>query len=201
MPRLGVLDWHGSDEELFARLSESPGAQAMAYLYDRFSSDVNRLVWRLLGADDQHDDLVQQVFCELLASAKKLKKVRVLKSWVMSITVNTVRSDLRKRTVRRRYAVGDIDPDRFSGTSADLEGRALLARVFVVLEQLKPDLRIAFTLRFVDAMSLEDTAAACNCSLATIKRRLARAQQRFSKLAALDTALSQRLQHGKWGGA
>lgn len=197
-PRLGVPTWHGSEEDLFVRLRDGQPHEAVAYLYDRFSRDVNRWVWRLLGPDNQHDDLVQQVFCELLASARKLRKVSALRAWVMTITVNTVRTELRRRTVRRRYAAPDVDVTRFASVSCDMEGRALLARTFAVLEQLKPDHRLAFSLRYVEGLSLEDTAAACGCSLATIKRRLARAHKRFETLAAKDVALAERLGRGRW---
>ena len=36
------------------------------------------------------------------------------------------------------------------------------------------DERIAFSLRFIDGMELTEAASACGCSLATIKRRLAK---------------------------
>jgi RNA polymerase sigma-70 factor (ECF subfamily) len=38
-------------------------------------------------------------------------------------------------------------------------------------------------LRFIDGMELVEVADACSVSLATIKRRLARAQKRFSAMA------------------
>ena len=45
------------------------------------------------------------------------------------------------------------------------------------------DNRIAFTLRYMHEMDLTEVAAATGVSLATVKRRLARAKKQFMALA------------------
>ena len=58
---------------------------------------------------------------------------------------------------------------------------------------------MAFTLRFVSEMQLTEVAAACRVSLATIKRRLARAEKRFVEAARENPALRERLEAGgRW---
>jgi RNA polymerase sigma-70 factor (ECF subfamily) len=48
-------------------------------------------------------------------------------------------------------------------------------------------------------MQLTEVAAACRVSLATVKRRLARAEKRFVDAAKDHPALSERLAHGgRW---
>jgi RNA polymerase sigma-70 factor (ECF subfamily) len=62
------------------------------------------------------------------------------------------------------------------------------------------DLRIPFALRFVDGMELRDVAEACDCSLATVKRRLASAEKRFLALANRDPALAAAVARSvRWG--
>ena len=56
-----------------------------------------------------------------------------------------------------------------------------------------------FALRHVDGMELTAVAAACGVSLATIKRRLSRAQKTFVRLAAENDALSPWLERGELG--
>ena len=46
------------------------------------------------------------------------------------------------------------------------------------------DERVAFSLRYIEEMSLEETAEACKVSLATVKRRLGKSRKRFAILAA-----------------
>ena len=46
---LRVLPCNGNDEELLQRIKRQDQVAA-ALLYDQYADDVNRLVWRLLGA-------------------------------------------------------------------------------------------------------------------------------------------------------
>lgn len=189
---VSVLPTPRSDEEILDRLREGePGAAAM--LYDRYAEEVNRLVWRLLGADREHDDLVQQVFCKLLTSARRVRDPARLRAFVLQVAVNTVRSELRRRAVRRRVLVVEADADRFEGACVDLRGRELLRRTFAVLEKMPLGERIPFSLRHVDGRPLEEVAAATGCSLSTAKRRLARAERRFRSLASRDPLLADRV--------
>jgi RNA polymerase sigma-70 factor, ECF subfamily len=68
--------------------------------------------------------------------------------------------------------------------------------VYRVLDALDTDQRIAFALRFVAGMELTEVAASCGVSLATIKRRLSRAQINFAALAKREPALAEWLKLG-----
>jgi RNA polymerase sigma-70 factor (ECF subfamily) len=51
------------------------------------------------------------------------------------------------------------------------------------------DERIVFALRFVDGMELGEIAEACELSLSTIKRRLGKAEERFTRIAGREPSL------------
>lgn len=195
-----VLNRPRSDAEIVERLQEKD-AYGAALLYDQYSSEVNRLVWKLLGADSEHDDIVQLVFCKLIDSTNKLRDPDKLRPYVLQVTVNTVRSELRKRSVRRRFFRAEEDPDRFSALTCDPEQRELIRLTFDVLEKLPLSERLAFTLRKIDGRSLAETAELCGCSLASIKRRLNKANRRFESLAVREPLLATRLSLGTRGGA
>jgi RNA polymerase sigma-70 factor (ECF subfamily) len=61
--------------------------------------------------------------------------------------------------------------------------------VYRVLGGLNTDQRIAFALRFIAGMELTEVAASCGVSLATIKRRLGRAQSAFTSAARREPSL------------
>ncbi len=181
------------DAKLVEQLQQGHAAAA-AKLYDRFSGDVNRLVWRLLGADSEHDDVVQQVFLAAWRSVGSLRDPSALRGWMVSITVNTVRSEIRRRRWRRLVQLsGEREPLELTNTD-DHAGRAALASVYRMLERIPTDERLAFVLRYVEGQALEEVAEALACSLATAKRRLKRAEERFVRLAARDPALAECLQ-------
>jgi DNA-directed RNA polymerase specialized sigma24 family protein len=51
---------------------------------------VNQLVWRVVGADDARDDLVQQVFVALLKGRQGVRDPEALAGWVAMVTLNTL---------------------------------------------------------------------------------------------------------------
>lgn len=169
-----------------------------AALFDRCEATVNRIVWRVLGADEGHDDVVQQVFVALLKGLTQVRDPGALAGWVAVVTVNTVRTEIRRRRVRRLWMRSEPEAlDLAEAPAPSHEARELLRRTYAVLAKLPADERIAFGLRFIDEMPLIEMAAACNCSLATIKRRLQSAQTRFRRLAQRDPALAERLDEGR----
>ncbi len=191
-----ALPWNGTDEELVARL-RAGGAGAAAVLFDRFGDDVNRLVWRTLGADADHDDLVQQTFLEILKNVHKVRDPSRLRSWVVSVTLNTVRSEIRKRRFRRPFFADAPAEHDFGHLGEDHEAHELLSQTYAILDRLPANERIAFVLRYIEGYKLTEGAEACGCSLATFKRRLARAERTFSHHASKVPALADRMRQSK----
>jgi RNA polymerase sigma-70 factor (ECF subfamily) len=191
------MTWRGTDEELLALAERGLGAAAAAAVYDRFSGDVNRLVWRVLGADAEHDDVVHQVFVHLLSGLSKVRDPGSLPAWMASVCVKTVRSEIRRRRVRRFFHIGSNDVGSIAAPVEDHEARNLLEKVYSLLDTLPANERIAFALRYIDERPLSGVAEACDCSLATIKRRLSRAEKRFARLASRDADMAARLARGR----
>ena len=162
---------------------------AAAALFDRLGPAVNRRVWRLLGADAEHDDVVHQVFVNILTSIKKLKDPNMLDDWVTGVTINTVRRELRDRKYRRILVPAD-SPGNDVTSRDDLDQQMLVNRVFRVLKSMKADDHVVFVLRFIEGSTLGEVASAGNYSLATAKRRINSAKKAFLKRATKDPVLA-----------
>jgi RNA polymerase sigma-70 factor (ECF subfamily) len=176
---------------LVATMKSDP-ARAAELLYARFSGDVNRLVWRLLGADPDHNDIVQQVFFKVMRHGHRLREPKKLRAWVQSITVNTVYEELRKRDVRRLFVRQwpvDVHPDLVQ----DVEARDLVLRVRSVIERLPAKEQVVFVLHFVEDRTLNEVAELCGYSVATAKRRLKAANRRFESLLTKNPDLARLL--------
>jgi len=167
----------------------SRDVQAAAALYDRFAGHINRLVWRLLGGDEEHDDVVQQVFVNALGSMGKLKDPQALGGWLVGVAINTVRRELRSRKARRIFKLVP-GTSELSTETVDPDGQLLAPRFYVVLSRMRSADRVVFVLRFVEGYTLGECAAACRCSLATVKRKLTRAHRAFIKHARMDPVLA-----------
>jgi RNA polymerase sigma-70 factor (ECF subfamily) len=187
------------DDALVGALREGHAA-AKVELFDRYARHIERILARILGQDAELADLLHEVFARSLSAIETLEDPRALERWLTGIAVLTARECIRRRVRGRwlRFLSFDDLPEA-EGVQPDDEGREALRATYAVLERLGADDRIAFALRYVEGLELTDVAAACHVSLNTIKRRLARAERRFSALAAREPSLTARLAKGaRW---
>jgi len=192
----------GDDAGLVAALREDrPGAKAA--FFQSYALYVERLVTHLIGFDRELADIVQDVFLNALGALHTLEDARALKPWVARVTTNTTLKVLRSRTRRawmRLFRDSD-DELRREEPAPDLDQDVLraLRGVYDVLRRLPADESVAFALRYVEGMELTEVAAACGVSLATIKRRMVRAETRFVAAARKRPELAEWLKGGtRW---
>lgn len=152
------------------------GAPDFDTLFERHAGYVARVAARMLGRDDADvDDVVQEVFFVTLHRLNRIYSAEAERPWLMTVTVRTVQRTLRRRKWRRLF-LGEASASEVPARGVTADERALLGRVYRVLDEIEPKNRIAWILRNVENERLEDVAAACRCSLATVKRRIAAAQ-------------------------
>lgn len=139
---------------------------------------VAAIAHRLLGRGDDVDDVVQEVFLSAVEGLGRLRDRDAVKGWLATVTVRTARRKLR---LRRFWAFLGADEghdyEAVASNGASPEDRALLARVYAVLDRIGVEQRLAWVLRHVEGEKLERVAELTGCSLATAKRRIAAAEQ------------------------
>ena len=145
-------------------------------LFGRYSGYVARLAARLLGSGDAElDDVVQDVFWLASRRLAKIPDLIQARGWLATVTTRVVRRKLVRRRFRALFHASprNVDPPARGATP---EERAILARLYQVLEQLPMDQRLAWSLRYLEGEPLDAVAAACGCSLSTAKRRVGAAK-------------------------
>lgn len=166
-------------------------ARAVATLFDLYGAHIERVLIRTIGRDTEMDDMVQDVFLGAYRSAPKYQgNDEQLKAWLSRIAVFTARGYLRKR--KRKWWLRSADPGEMpeqSSKEPSPHTSEVLRRTYAILDQMDPDLRIPFALRELESMELAEIADNCECSVSTIKRRLARARKAFERLAKKDPIL------------
>lgn len=186
-----------NDASLVAAVrAQRPGATEA--LFDRHSTHVRRVLVRVLGADPDIQDLIHDVFVVALCSIDRLDEPTAVRAWLTSIAVHTARSLIRKRARRRVIALVLPLTARRTAPVAAPEVTESLRATYRVLDRLDSDERICFALRFIDGMELTQIAAATGVSLATVKRRLGRAQQHFVEQAQREPGLAEWIEAGRW---
>jgi RNA polymerase sigma-70 factor (ECF subfamily) len=193
------VSFAGDDHALLRALGRGDQGAAAA-LFDRYAALVERTMARVLGVDSELSDAVQEAFVRMLRSVHAVRDPQALPEWVRRVAVCTAVDTLRHRRRRRWLLLDPIESIEEDGVEADLEGREALKATYAVLDQLPVEERTVFALRVIDGMELQQVAGACDCSLATVKRRLERAESRFALLARKHPALGSWLESGeRWG--
>jgi RNA polymerase sigma-70 factor (ECF subfamily) len=165
-----------------------PGAARV--IWDRYARLVRSLLRRSMGPEGEVEDLLQEVFLRFFERAGTLRDMGALRSFVVGITLRVARDALRKRRVRRILSLTDSGELPESATSTDdLGARDALRRLYRILDELRPSARLAWLLRHVEGYELADIGQHLDCSLATVKRRLARADELVDKRCASDPLL------------
>jgi RNA polymerase sigma-70 factor, ECF subfamily len=132
---------------------------------------------RVLGRPSEVDDLVQDVFLRVLPRLGELREAGALRGWLAVITARLARRRLRSRRWRMWLGVGaDYDYTQLADGGASPQDRALLGELYRALDRVPVAQRLAWTLRHAEGLDLAAVARACDCSLATVKRRIGAAE-------------------------
>lgn len=168
-------------------VSRAQAGERLAFelLYRRHAGFAMNLAVRIQGSATDVEDVVHDAFMKAHSRLGDLREAAAFRSWLGAIVVRLVRSRLRRRRLMATLGLantGDaVDLDAIASSDAGPEARAQLAQVYALLQTMPTEDRIAWTLRNVEHHRLESVAQLAECSLATAKRRIARAQRFFEQ--------------------
>jgi RNA polymerase sigma-70 factor (ECF subfamily) len=168
-----------SDAELVRRASGGDGAAEQA-LFRKHAGFILALSFRLLGDHDESEDVLQETFLDAIAQLRGPVEPGSLRQWLAGIAVHKAHRRFRRRKLQALFGMFRPSDESVLESSAhpdaSPEVRAELALLDVALARLPDVDRAAWVLRYVEGYDLEEVARLCRCSLATAKRRIARAR-------------------------
>jgi len=174
--------------------SAKPSPAEMLSVLSSCLPSLHRYAYRFLGNQADAEDAVQDA---LLAAYKHLKQFRgdaQLSTWLTTIVINCARMHLRSRSRythvsldsriedEREYSLSDILVDHRPNPEEECRRSTLNARLMKSAAQLSPILRKTFHLRFVDHLSIGETARVLGVPIGTVKAQTARAKAKLRKL-------------------
>jgi RNA polymerase sigma-70 factor (ECF subfamily) len=163
-----------SDDELVASI-RAGNLSGLGTLFDRYGSDVRRLLLRLGVTPRDVDDLVQDTFLDLIVASGSYQQGLSVRSWLFGIAVVVLRRHRRSvgRMLARaqRWAARRIEA-RVTTPVDELEWTEDARRAQRALSTLSEKKRAAFVLVVVEELSGEEAAAALDVPVATIWTRV-----------------------------
>jgi RNA polymerase sigma-70 factor (ECF subfamily) len=173
-----------ADVETLVREARTGDRAAQAILFRRFRRQAAAAAYRVLGLDDELDDVVQESFARAFGGLATLREPERFGTWLTTIAVGTAVNVVRKRRLRRAVAhvwAQGSGLDR-SPMQTPRQDTAVELRVIEhLVMSLEAEARQMLILRHWDGLTLRQIAEHTGCSLATVKRRSARADAAFAE--------------------
>lgn len=165
-----------------------PGAPAA--LWTRYSPSVGRVLAKALGPTLEIEDLTQEVFLRVFGRLPSLRDPSALRAFVLAVAMNVLKWELRRRWIGRRVRLSGTGklPD-IESTSTDAEARNALQRCYRILDSLPTKERMAFVLRYMEGMTIEEVAEAIGVSISTAKRWVGRGAAKVAEQVTSDADL------------
>lgn len=180
-----------------AILRGDAGWQRLAF--DAFHGLVHGLLIKTLGPRAEIGDLVGDAFVIFFASAHRIQNEHSVRSYLVSITMNLARRELRQRKRRQlfqRFAGSVPDYEQEAGAD-DPKAKAALLQLSRILDELSPGERAVFVLANLEDMQVQQIADVLGVSESTAKRRVRRANEHVLKRVSRNALLADYVQTRK----
>ena len=194
-PRIATSAPRQEDEELYASILSNDG-EWQRRAFEGLHGLVHGLILKCLGPNAEIADLVGDVFLTFFETAHRIRRAGALRSYVVSITMNAVRREVRRR--KRRQVLGWLSRtppefDREPGTD-DPKAKAALIQLSRILEELSSNDRMAFVLHGLEGMQMAEIASVLAVSQSTAKRWVRRANEHVLKRVSRNALLADYIQ-------
>lgn len=165
--------------------AEFAGLQDFDAVVRQFQRRIFRVLLALVRDNDTAETLTQECFLNAYRSRATFRGEASVSTWLTRIAINLARAHHRSRKLAfwKKVTTEREDPAEVLPTIADnrvsaergLLAKERLAAVWTAVDNLTPQQRTVFMLRFVEEMSLEQIAEATSLKIGTVKSHLFRA--------------------------
>jgi RNA polymerase sigma-70 factor (ECF subfamily) len=177
------------DEEKLIKAAVGGDSSAFGSLYDHYQAMIYRFVVIKVGSREEAEDITHQVFLSAWQKVRTYKhQGHPFSSWLYRIARNQVIDHYRAR--KGEVSIDKIDPELFASVehaSDDLAKKFQLENVRKAIAALKTDYQDVIIMRFVEDISLKETAAILKKSEGAIKLIQHRAVKELKKALGDET--------------
>ncbi|MGD8404008.1 MAG: sigma-70 family RNA polymerase sigma factor [Anaerolineales bacterium] len=176
-----------TNQEISLEALQAGDRAEFARLVDEYSTQIYRLALKMLGDEQDAEDVLQNTFMKALQSIDKFEGRSSLSTWLYRIGVNEALMLLRRQKPTIPVAMdyeGDDDelqhPTQFTDwcclPEEDLLSDEARRHLDKAIRRLPEKLKVVFLLRDIEGLSIRETSGALDLSETAVKTRLLRAR-------------------------
>jgi RNA polymerase sigma-70 factor, ECF subfamily len=159
-------------------LAQRGDSEAFALLYERYVDVVYRYVYYRVGSHHVAEDLTSETFVRALRRLDSFSWTgRDIAAWFITIARNIVLDHVKSSRYKLEVTTGDLlDGDEHAPSPEDdVLRRVRDERLVTAMRRLKPEQQECLALRFLQGLSLAETAEAMGRSAGAVKQLQLRA--------------------------
>jgi RNA polymerase sigma-70 factor (ECF subfamily) len=178
------------DEILIRRFQDGDNS-AFEILLSRYKERIYNFIYRFVYDVDLAQDLTQDTFLKLFTHKNSYKEIAKFSTWLYTIAQNLAKTELRKKTRRKTYAVSDLSKEdrEFALSSNDnvVNDKESSVKDFDVimmncLHELSEEFQIMIILRDFQELSYDVISRIMEIPAGTVKSRINRARIKLVEL-------------------
>ncbi len=139
-----------------------------------------RVAFCLLGARDEAEDAVQDLYLKLWQSGKETEKVQNPKAWCLTLLRNSCLDRLKSKRLRDRSSLDGVEPEP-QPEDGTLHAREREKAVFDAIEKLPERERKVLKMKVLDEMSYEQIEKYTGIPYLTLRVLLSGARKKLRK--------------------
>jgi len=186
-------------ERMLIRRLQERDERAFEEVVRLYQNKVFNLVYRMIGNQEEAEDLAQEVFVTVFKSVDSFRGEAKFSTWLYRIAANHCKNRMKYLGRRSYKQTGELDEaaereaqnaqpssirPQVDGPDAVLEGLELERTVQRAMQALDPEHREVIVLRDIEDLSYEEIAEITGVELGTVKSRLHRARLQLKELMA-----------------
>lgn len=166
-------------------LAQRGDAEAFGQIYDAYVDSIYRYLYYRVGSHAVAEDLTSETFLRALRRIDSFTwQGKDIGAWFVTIARNLVTDHVKSSRFRLEVTTADmLDADRADdGIEEEVLGRLQNAALLDAVRRLKPEQQECIVLRFLQGLSVAETAAVMKRSDGAVKQLQLRAVRALAKL-------------------
>lgn len=166
------------DEELMLLIAQGE-VLAFDEIYNRYGQRLLMYFTRMLNFEKAiAEDALQDLFLKIAESPEKFDRSRSFKTWIFSVASNCCKNHYRHQSIVKQskaellYMQDQTNDTAFLNSTCRLDFLEFKKMLDFVLNELPPEKKEVFILKYQEEKSLSEIAEIQNCAIGSVKSRL-----------------------------